>query len=109
MKSILIVFLIGMVIIFGFNIFTLKKELRDAVEYSEFMEEGNNKLRKELIRLTRINSGNEQLLNELDQSLKELDSKLSFADMKKHIPKRVWNNIKPIIDQLQAFREAREK
>jgi len=109
MKSALIFFLIGLVVILGFNIYTLKKELRDTIEHAKFMEEGNDKLQRDLMRLNRANSENEQMLNELDQSLKEFNSKVPFATMKKYVPKRVWNDIKPIIDRLQIFQEAREK
>ncbi|MDP2921370.1 MAG: hypothetical protein Q8O12_03260 [Candidatus Omnitrophota bacterium] len=109
MKLVLIFFLIGLVIFLSFNISVLRKELRDTIEHAEFMEKGNDKLRIELISLRRINSGNEQLLNELDQSLKELNSKVPFATMDKYIPKQVWNDIKPIIDRLQIFQEARGK
>ena len=109
MKSALIFFLIGLVIVLGFNIYALKKELRDTIEHAKFMEEGNNKLQRDLMRLNRANSENEQMLNELDQSLKEFNSKVPFATMKKYVPRRVWNDIKPIIDRLQVFQEAREK
>ncbi|HAZ10160.1 MAG: hypothetical protein A2047_01425 [Omnitrophica bacterium GWA2_41_15] len=109
MKSALIFFLIGLVIVLGFNIYTSRKELRDTIEHAKFMEEGNNKLQRDLMRLSRANSENEQMLNELDQSLKEFNSKVPFATMKKYIPKRVWNDIKPIIDRLQVFQETKEK
>jgi predicted PurR-regulated permease PerM len=109
MKFALIFFLIGLVIVLGFNISTLRKELQNTIEDAEFMEERNNKLQRELMRLSRVNSENEQLLNELDQSLKEFNSKVPFATMKKYIPKRVWDDIKPIIDRLQVFQEARGK
>lgn len=109
MKSALIFFLIGLVIVLSFNIHTLKKELWDTIEHAKFMEEGNNKLHRDLMRLTGVNSENEQMLNELDQILKEFNSKAPFTTMKKHVPKRVWDDIKPIIDRLQVFQEAREK
>ena len=35
--------------------------------------------------------------------------KVSRATMKKYVPKRMWNDIKPIIDRLQVFQEGREK
>jgi hypothetical protein len=108
MKIVLISFLIILIIILGFNIAALRRELRNTTEHAEFMEEGNNKLRMELERLMKVNSGNEQILNELDQSLKELDSKIPFATMNKYIPKKVWDSIKPIIDRLKAFQEERE-
>lgn len=109
MKSVLIFFLIGLVMVLGFNTFILQKEVRSTTEYAEFMEKGNDGLRRELTRLNRVNSENEKLLNELDQSLKEFDSKVPFATMNKYIPKRVWNDIKPIIDRLQIFQEERVK
>jgi len=109
MKPALIFVLIGLVVILGFNIYTLKKELRDIIEHAKFMEEGNNKLQRDLMRLSRTNSENEQMLNELGQSLKEFNSKVPFATMKKYVPGRVWNDIKPIIDRLQVFQETRER
>jgi GTP1/Obg family GTP-binding protein len=109
MKSALIFFLIGLVIILGFNISVLRKNLRDTAKHAEFIEEGNNKLRMELARMMKINNGNEQLLNELSQSLEEFNSKAPFESIKKYIPGKMWKGIKPIIDRLQAFQEAREK
>lgn len=109
MKFALIYFLIVLIVILGFNIYALRRELRSAMEYSGFMEESNDKLHRELMLISRINSENEKLLNEGDQILKEFDSKVPFATMEKNIPKRVWDDIKPIIDKIQLFQEARRE
>lgn len=109
MKFIFILLLIVLIIILGFNISALRKELRNAIEYSELIEERNDELQRKLIRLSEINSGNEKLLNELDQIIEEFDSKVPFVTMEKNIPKRMWNDIKPIINRIQVFQEARRK
>ena len=109
MKFTFILLLIVLIIILGFNISVLRKELRRTIEYSKFIEESNEELHRKLIRLSEVNSGNEKLLNELDQIIEEFDRKVPFATMEKNIPKRMWNDIKPIIDRIQAFQEARRK
>lgn len=109
MKFALIVFLIVLIIILGFNISALRKELRSAIEYSEFIEKNNDELHGKLIRLSEINSEKEKLLNEIDQIIEEFDSKVPFATMEKNIPKRMWNDIKPIINRIKVFQETRGK
>jgi len=108
-KFAFILLLIVLIIILGFNISTLRKELRSAMEYSKFIEESNEELHRKLIRLSEVNSEKEKLLNEVDQIIEEFDRKVPFATMEKNIPKRIWNDIKPIINRIQVFQEARGK
>lgn len=108
MKLILIFILIGLVALFGFNISGLRKELMAAREYARQMEERNSQLQRELMRLSRINSENEKFLSELEQNIKEFESKLPFSSLEKYIPKPILNDVKPIIEKLQVFQKARE-
>lgn len=108
MKSAILFILIGLVVFLGFNILGLRQELLSAKEYSRQIEERNNQLRRELMRLNRVNSENERFLNEFEQSIKEFENKLPFSSLKKYIPKPILNDVKPIIERLEAFLEARE-
>lgn len=107
MKSVLIVFLIGLVIFLSFSSSALRKELLNAREDLALLEERNNQLHKELRRLGMLYRENEQFLNELEQGVRELESKMPFATLKRYIPKQVLKDIKPIIDRLQVLQDAR--
>lgn len=108
MKSVPIIFLAGLVIFLGFSVSSLRKELTSAGEHAVFLEERNDLLQKELMRLNRTCSEKEQLLNEVKKSIAELESKVPVETLESHIPKKTWDEIKPIIDRLRAFREAGE-
>jgi len=108
MKSVFIIFLTGLVIFLGFSVSSLRKELLNTRERTTFLEERNDSLQKELMRLNRVCSEKEQFLDEIEQSITELENKVPLETLQRHIPKKTWDEIKPIIDRLQAFREARE-
>lgn len=108
MKSAMVFILIGLVIFLGFSISRLRKELLTARKYATQAEERNSQLQRELMRLTRVNSENERFLDELEQSIREFESKLPFSSLEKYIPKHILNDVKPIIEKLQVFQKARE-
>ena len=74
-----------------------------------FLEERNDLLQKELMRLNRTCSEKDRFLNEIEQSITELESKVPLETLERYIPKKTWDEIKPIVDRLQAFGEARGK
>ena len=71
------------------------------------MEERNDKLQRELMRLSRVNHKNEQFLNELEQNVRELENKIPIETLERYIPKEMLTDIKPIIDRLQFLQETR--
>ena len=108
MKSVILFILIGLVVFLGFSISGLRKELLSVKEYARQTEERNSQLQRELMRLSRVNSENERFLSELEQNIKEFETKLPFSSLEKYIPKPILNDVKPIIENLQVFQKARE-
>jgi TolA-binding protein len=108
MKIGLILILIGVVIFMGFNISSLRKEAQSSAVLAASLRENNDKLQGELMRLSGINNQNEQFLNELEQNVKALESKMPIETLEKQIPKEIYKDIKPIIDRLQSLRETKE-
>jgi hypothetical protein len=51
---------------------------------------------------------NERILSELEQVVKELETKMPLTTLEQRIPKAVLKDIKPIIDRLKVLQEARE-
>ena len=108
MKSAFLMFLAVAVIGLGFSVFSLKKELLSARENAVFFEERSNELQRELMRLHTACGEKERFLEEIKQSIAELESKVDLETLERHIPKKTWDEIKPIIDKLKAFREQGE-
>ncbi len=108
MKSGVILFLVGLVILLSFGILALRKELLNSRKHAALLEGRNNKLHMELMRLNRIHSASEQFLNELEQSVRELENKMPFATLERYIPRKLWDEIRPIIDRLKFLQETRE-
>jgi len=108
MKLVSIIFLASLVVFLSFSVSALRKELLSASKHTAFLEERNDNLQKELMRLNRTCSEKEQFLNEVEQNIRELESKVPLETLERYIPKKTWDEIKPIIDRLQAFREVRE-
>lgn len=108
MKSGLIFFLICLVALLSFSSYMLRKELLNAKERFMLLEERNNKLHTELSRLSSHNRENKRFLTELEQLIKELESKIPFTNLEQYIPKPVWRDIKPIIDKLKVLQETRQ-
>lgn len=108
MKLVFILFLTGLVVFLGFSVFSLRKELLSAREHTVFIEERNNSLQKELMRFNRTCSEKGRFLIEIEQSITELESKVPLETLQRYIPKKTWDEKKPIVDRLQVFREARE-
>ncbi|MFZ2602833.1 MAG: hypothetical protein WAX79_02390, partial [Candidatus Omnitrophota bacterium] len=87
---------------------SLQKELLSARNNSAFYEKRSEDLQRELMRVNRILLEKERFLNEIEQSITELESKVELETLERYIPKKTWSEIKPIIDRLKAFQEARE-
>ena len=87
----------------------MRKELLSERERTTFLEESNDLLQKKLMHLNRVCSEKERFLNEIEQGITELESKVPLETLERYTPKKTWDEIKPIVDRLQAFLEAREK
>ncbi len=109
MRSALIIVLAVLAAILGFNVSSLKKELSIARDSAAFYEERKNDLQKELTRVNRVNGDRERFLNEIEQNIAELESKIDLETLEKYVPKKTWSEIKPVIDRLKNFQAMREK
>jgi len=107
MKSALIIFLVALAVVLGFNVSSLQKELLSTKNNSAFYEKRNDDLQRELMRVNRVCDEKERFLNEIEQSITELESKVDLETLERYIPKKTWSEIKPIIDRLKAFQETR--
>ena len=108
MKSVLIIFLVVTAIVLGFSVSSLRKELQGARKNTAFYEKRSDELQRELMRMNRVCDEKERVLNEIEQSVTELESKVDLETLERYIPKKTWSKIKPIIDRLQDFQRARE-
>ncbi|MDP2981312.1 MAG: hypothetical protein Q8N67_04545 [Candidatus Omnitrophota bacterium] len=108
MKLALIIFLTGLVIFLGLSVFGLRKEFLNAREHTISLEERNDLLQKELMRLNRVCSEKERFLNEIKQGITELESKVPLETLERYTPKKTWDEIKPIVDRLRFLQETRE-
>lgn len=107
MKPALIIFLVVLAIILGFGVSSLQKELLSVKKDAAFYEKRNDDLQRELMRVNRAFDEKERFLNEIEQSITELESKVELATLERYIPKKTWSEIKPIIGRLKAFQETR--
>lgn len=108
MKSGLLIFLVVLVIILGFSLSFLRKELLIARESSAFLEKRSDELERELARMHMAYGEKERFLREIKEGIAELESKVDLETLEHHLPKQTWNEIKPSIDKLKALREAGE-
>lgn len=108
MKSALIILLAVLAIILGFSVYSLQKELLNVGEHVAFSEKRIDDLQRELVRVNRDCGEKERFLEEIEQSITELESKVQLETLKRYIPKKTWSAIKPIIDKLKTFRESRQ-
>jgi predicted Holliday junction resolvase-like endonuclease len=108
MKSALIILLVIAVIVLGFSVYSLQKEILTARESAVSYGKRSDDLQRELMRLTKGCNEKEQFLEEIEQSITELDRKIQLETIERYIPKKTWDEIKPIIDRLKAFQESRE-
>ena len=109
MKSFLIIFFAVSVVVLGFSAASLRKELISAQENAAFYEKKSGDLQRELMRINRLYVDKVRFLNEIEQSIAELESKVQLETLERYIPKKTWGEIKPIIDKLKAFQETRKK
>ena len=108
MKSFLIIFFAVAIVVLGFSVASLRKELRGAHENAAFYEKRGEDLQRELMRVNRAYTEKEQFLDEIEQNIVELESKVDLQTLEKHVPKKTWSEIKPIIDRLKTLQEERE-
>jgi TolA-binding protein len=108
MKSVIIAVLTVAVIVFGFSVFSLQKELLSAKESTTISEKRNEELQRELMRVNRLYTDKECFLSEIEQTIAELDGKIDLETLERYIPKKKWSEIEPVIDKLKAFRQERE-
>jgi predicted nuclease with TOPRIM domain len=108
MKSVIITILAGLAILLGFSGFSLRKELLSVKESVAFSEKRSEDLQKELMRVSRAYNEKERFLEEIEQNIAELESKVQLETLQRYIPKKTWSEIKPIIDRLKVFQEERE-
>ena len=105
MKLFLIIFFTVAVVAFGFSVASLRKELRNAHENTAFYEKRGKDLQRELMRVNRAYTEKEQFLDDIEQNIVELESKVDLQTLEKHVPKKTWSEIKPIIDRLKALQQ----
>ena len=108
MKSALIIFLAILTIVLGFGIFSLRKELLNIRESAAFYEKRSDGLQTELARLSRACDAKERFLNEIEQGISELESKIQLKTLQRYVPVKTWDEIGPIIEKLKALQETRE-
>ena len=108
MKLVLIIFFAVLAIILGFSVSSLQKELFIVRKNAVLCEKRSDGLHRELIDIKRVCADKERLLDEIEQSITELESKVQLKTLERYIPKKTWSEIKPIIDRLKGFQETRE-
>jgi septal ring factor EnvC (AmiA/AmiB activator) len=109
MKLTIIVLLVVCAGILGFCLFSARKELIGMHERYVFYEKRNEELQAELIRHKKDCAENKKLLSEIEQNIKELESKIQLATLERYLPDKTWNEIKPIIGRLRTLRQEEEK
>ena len=107
MKSALIIVLAVLAVVLGFSVSSLQKELLSVRKNAAFYEKRSDDLQRELMHANRAFDEKERFLNEIEQSIAELESKVELETLERYIPKKTWSEIKPIIDRLKAFQDTR--
>lgn len=108
MKSLIIIILVAVAIALGFSVYSLQKELLNVKEDAELFEKRNEDLQRDLMRINRLYAEKERVLSGIEEAVSELDSKIDLKTLEKHIPKKTWGEIEPVIDKLKAFQQNRE-
>ena len=108
MKRVLTILLLGLSIALGLSVYSLQKELLGTRKRAAFSEEKIENLQRELMRMSSTCNEKERFLDEIEQSIKELESKVQLETLERYIPKKTWSEIKPAIDRLKALQETRE-
>jgi len=103
MKSALIFLLVISVIILRIGFSASQKELITAKKSAAFYEKRSNDLHRELARVNRDCARKERFLNEIEQNIEELESRIQLETLERYLPKKTWAEIKPIIDRLKAL------
>jgi polyhydroxyalkanoate synthesis regulator phasin len=109
MRPALIVFLAVLLIILGFSVYFLQKELLSARESIALYEKRSSNLERELVRMGGLYAEEKRVLDEIEQSISELENKIDLETLERYIPKNTWDGIRPVVDRLRAFGKEREK
>jgi hypothetical protein len=105
MKWVIIVLLTAVVVVLGLNVSSLQKELVSANARAELYNKRSDELQYEVMRVSRAYDGEKRIVHEIEESITELENKVQLETLQRSIPKKTWDEIKPIIDKLKAFRE----
>ncbi len=108
MKFILTSLLGILVIILGLSVYNLQKEFSNARESAIFYSQRSDDLQSELMRLSKECAQKEEFLVEIEESITKLENKIQLENLERSIPKKTWDEIKPIIDRLRVFQESRQ-
>jgi Tfp pilus assembly protein PilN len=108
MKSTVIVLLSVLILYLGFNIYYLREDIQLVEDRAVFYEKRSDELHEEVLRLSRLNNTQEKLLNEIEITLDELDTKIQLKTLKRYVPKKIWVEISPIIDRLRQWQNFRQ-
>ncbi|MDD5661458.1 MAG: hypothetical protein PHI07_06270 [Candidatus Omnitrophica bacterium] len=98
-----------LLIILGFSVYYLQKELLSAKESIALYEKRSGNLERELVRIGSLYAEEKRVLDEIEQSVSELESKIDLETLERYIPKNTWDGIRPVVDRLRAFGKEREK
>jgi TolA-binding protein len=107
MKSTLILLLSISVIILGLGFSASQKELVAANKNAAFYEKRSDDLQRELVRVNRACAEKERFLNKIEGSIEELEGRIQLETLERYLPKKMWTEIKPIIDRLKALQAER--
>ncbi|MDP3041667.1 MAG: hypothetical protein Q8N62_02900 [Candidatus Omnitrophota bacterium] len=109
MKSALIIFLIVVVVVLGYRGSLLQKELLSVRGSAAFYEKRSDDLQRELMRMSSLYREEERILDGIEENIAELENKINLETLERYIPKKTWDEIKPVVDRLQSFGKEREK
>ena len=107
MKISLIIVLVFSVVVLGLMVSSLRKELAATDENAAFYEKRSDDLQRELMRINRAYAEKERLLDDIEQSIMELESKVDLQTLEKYVPKKTWREIKPVIDRIHDLQTMR--
>ena len=89
----------------GLRVSALQKELVNARERAELYNKRNEDMQYEVMRLSRAYDGEKRIVAEFKENITDLEDKVQLETLEKYIPKKTWDEIKPIIDKLKAIEE----
>ncbi len=103
-------FILASIFIFlGYRVFSLHGELLETRK--QVLELKNESLlaKEETVYWKTWYHKKEKTLSEIERNIAELEDKISLDTLKQHVPRKVWDEIEPIIDRLQALQETSQE